>query len=66
MGFSKPQKEIARVKVLGVTQAIETKSFVAHNYNIYSLLVEYIDDTRALVECEFSDMQKYVPYIDID
>ena len=69
MGFlsqQKQEKPISRVKVLGVTRTFDTKLVTTINTTVYCLLVEYEDDTRRRVECEFNDMSKYLPYIDID
>ena len=62
----KPTQEIAKVKVLGVRTAEETKVFATYNSAVYCVLVEYTDGTRALDECDAKGMSKYLDYIDID
>lgn len=58
--------QISRVKVLGVCTGAETKVLTTWNNPIYSLLVEYTNGDRHLVECEAKEMAQYLYYINMD
>lgn len=57
---------IKRVKVLGVTRAQETKVLATYNSAVYSILIEFENGSRSLLEVEAKQMQKYINYIDMD
>jgi len=59
-------KDIARVKVLGVRTAHETKVFATYNFGIYCLLIQYMDGSLELKEVDGNGgkMNKYLPYIE--
>lgn len=64
--FGKTEKEIQKVKLLGIRTAEQTKVLSTHNFSIFCLLVQYVDETRELVECEAKDFQnKYMSYIEM-
>ena len=65
-GKSTP-KQIARVKVLGVRTAEETKVLGTYNSTVYCLVVVYADGERTLVECDSKTMlNEYVRYVDVN
>lgn len=70
MGFfgkeQKQEKQISKVKVLGIRTGEETRVLATVNSSIYCLLVLYADGTRDLIECEYKNMQKYLNFINID
>ena len=43
-------KKVARVKVIGVRTAEQTKIMATYNFGIYSLLVQYEDGTCEIAE----------------
>lgn len=45
-------EDIARVKVIGVRTAQQTKVMTTYNYGVYSFLVEYVDGTIEIEEEE--------------
>jgi hypothetical protein len=58
---------VSRVKVLGIRTAIQSKAFSDVNFGIYTLLVEYKDGHREIVEVDkVSALQKYANFIDMD
>lgn len=67
MGFFGTKTDgISRIKIVGVRTAQQTKVMATYNYGIYSLLIEYTDGHRGLVEVEADsrDMKTYLPYIE--
>ena len=67
MGFFGTKTDgIRRIKIVGVRTAQQTKVMATYNYGIYSLLIEYTDGHRAIVEVEADskDMKAYLPYIE--
>lgn len=58
---------VARVKVLGIRTAMESKAFSNVNFGIYTLLVEYKDGHREIIEVDrLNALQKYANYMDMD
>lgn len=62
---AQPQKIIAKVKVLGIRTAMQTKTFYEENSTQYSILVLYTDGTRELLELSSKQMTNYINYIDM-
>lgn len=60
-----PQRLIKSVKVLGIRTGLETRILATYNVSIYSLLVEYEDGKKEVVECQADsdEFKKYAPYI---
>ncbi len=63
MGFFSGQQKIAKVNVLGVRTAEETKVLSTVNFGIYCLLIEYTDGSRELKEVNGREMKVYLDYI---
>lgn len=58
---------VSRVKVLGIRTAMQSKAFSEVNYGVYTLLIEYNDGHREIVEVDrLSALQKYANYIEMD
>lgn len=66
MGLFSATKEIKKVKLLGIRSAEQTKIFGTYNSSLYCLIVQYTDNTKALIECESEEFQKkYLNFIEI-
>jgi len=61
-----PSNKINRIKVLGIRAAFQSKAIFTENSTWYSLLIEYTDGRRELLEVDTKKMDKYLPYIDMD
>ena len=57
---------ISRVKVLGVRTEVDMRILWHVNYSVYSILVEYENGDRKLLELKQDKMSKFLPYIDMD
>ena len=57
---------INRVKVLGVRTEVDARVLFHVNYSVYSLLIEFQNGDRKLLEVRQDKMDKYLPYIDMD
>ena len=58
---------VARVKVLGIRTAMESRAFSSVNFGIYTLLIEYMDGRREIIEVDkVSALQKYAKYMSMD
>lgn len=55
--------DIKCVVVLGVREGEQTKVLATYNSTVYCLMIEYMNGTRELVECETKEMKKYLRYI---
>lgn len=62
MGFLS-NNGIKCVVVLGVREGEQTKVLATYNSTVYCLMIEYMNGSRELVECESKEMKKYLPYI---
>lgn len=64
--FGTKTNGIKRIKIVGVRTAQQTKVMATYNYGIYSLLIEFTDGHRELVEEEADgrNMKAYLPYIE--
>ena len=63
--FSSPT--VSRVKVLGIRTGMESKAFSNVNFWIYTLLVEYSNGARDIIEVDrLSDLKKYANYMSMD
>lgn len=63
--FSSPT--MVRVKVLGIRTGMESKAFSNVNFGIYTLLVEYSNGARDIIEVDrLSDLKKYANYMEMD
>lgn len=58
--------KINRVKVLGVRTEVDVRVLWHVNYSVYSLLIEFQNGDRKLIEVRLDKMDKYLPYIDMD
>lgn len=68
MGFFNIQleKEIKKVKLLGIRTAEQTKVFSTVNSSMYCMIVLYTDGTKELIECESKEFQKkYLNFVDM-
>lgn len=68
MGFfiAKTEKEIQKVKLLGIRTTEQTKVFSTVNSSMYCMIVLYTDGTKELIECESKEFQnKYMSYIEM-
>lgn len=54
-----------KVKVIGVVAFDNPKLYIEMNYTLYCLLIEYPDGSRELKEVKYSDMYKYLKYIEM-
>lgn len=64
--FSNSQKQVQKVKLLGIRTAEQTKVFSTVNSSLFCVLVLYVDGTKELVECEAKEFQKnYINFIEI-
>lgn len=62
MGFfsTTPQKQVEKVKILGIRTAEQTKVFSTVNSSMYCMIVLYSDGTKELIECESKEFQKNI------
>lgn len=58
---------VSQVKVLGIRTAMESRAFSSVNFGIYTLLIEYSDGHREIIEVDkVSALQKYAKYMSMD
>lgn len=63
--FGSSSKTAVRAMVLGVRTAEQTKVLATYNSAMYSLLVEYSDGSREIMELDAKEMKPYLKLIRI-
>lgn len=59
-------RQIAKVKVIGVRTAEQTKVMATYNSTIYCVAILFTDGARALDECDYNKMMNlYLRYLDM-
>ena len=64
----KEERNINKVKLLGIRTAEDTNIVTTYNFSLYCFLVEYEDGTREIVEYKSGDekTKELIMYIDMD
>lgn len=63
---NKDVKRVVRAKVIGVRTAENSGMLTTYNYGVYSLLIEYDNGARDIVEAKLGskEMAFYIDYIE--